>query len=205
MIALDQRGHGHSDPADDLPWDAFISDLVAFLDHLQIDGPVVLAGNSLGGTVAFRYAARHPEKVRALIVEESPVVEDGDLDFMHQWTGVYPTREALEAKIGERLSWSVEPSFRETPQGWTLSFSPDVFANAKQALNGYFWEDWMATQCPVLLIQGSQSRAVDGTVLQQMAAKRPNTTLATFNAGHVVHHDMPKAFAEAVRSFLAKV
>lgn len=205
VIALDQRGHGHSDPTDDLSWDAFISDLAAFLDQLQIDAPVVIAGNSLGGTVAFRYAARHPEKVRALIVEESPAVEDGDLDFMHQWAGVYPTREALEAKIGERLAWSVEPSFRETPQGWTLSFSPNVFANAKQGLNGDFWKDWMATQCPVLLIQGSQSRAVDGTVLQQMAVKRPNTTLATFDAGHVVHHDMPKAFAEAVRSFLAKV
>ena len=204
MIALDQRGHGHSDHADDLSWDAFIGDLAAFLDHLNIDGPAVLAGNSLGGTVAFRFAARFPAKVRAMIVEEAPAEVDGDFDFMRQWAGVYPTREALQAKIGERLAWSVEPSFRQTSEGWTLAFSPDALADAQEGLNGKFWGDWSATDCPVLLVRGSQSRAVDGAMLEKMAADRANTTLATFDAGHVVHHDLPTAFASSVQSFMAR-
>lgn len=202
VIALDQRGHGHSDHTDDLSWDAFIGDLVAFLDHLKIGEPAIIAGNSLGGTVAFRFAARWPAKVRAMIVEESPAEADGDLGFIREWAGVYPTREALEAKIGERLAWSVAPSFRQTAQGWTLAFSADALADAQPGLNGDFWADWSATDCPVLLIRGSQSRAVDGAVLEKMALKRANTTLATFDAGHVVHHDVPTAFAAAVRSFL---
>jgi esterase len=205
VIALDQRGHGHSDHAEDLSWDAFIGDLVAFLDHLDIEGPAVLAGNSLGGIVAFRFAARFPAKVRAMIVEEAPAVVDGDMDFMRQWAGVYPTREALQAKIGERLAWSVEPSFRQTSEGWTLAFSPDALADAHPGLNGDFWEDWRATDCPALLFRGSQSRAVDGAILERMAAERANTTLETFDAGHVVHHDMSTAFASAVRSFLKNI
>ena len=200
VIALDQRGHGHSDHAEDLSWNAFIGDLAAFLDHLN--GPTILAGNSLGGTVAFRFAARFPAKVRAMIVEEAPAEYDGDLDFMREWAGVYPTREALEAKIGERLAWSVAPSFRQTSEGWTLAFSPDALADAHEGLNGDFWGDWSATDCPVLLVRGSQSRAVDGAMLEKMAAERANTTLATFDAGHVVHHDVPTAFASGVRSFL---
>jgi esterase len=203
VIALDQRGHGHSEHADDLSWDAFIGDLAAFLDHLNIDEPAILAGNSLGGTVAFRFAARYPGKVRAMIVEEAPAVQDADLGFMREWAGVYPTRKALEAKIGERLAWSVAPSFRQTSEGWTLAFSPDALADALAGLKGDFWGDWSATDCPVLLVRGSQSRAVDGAVLEKMAAVRANTTLATFEAGHVVHHDVPAAFASAVRSFLA--
>lgn len=202
VIALDQRGHGHSDHADDLSWDAFIGDLAAFLDHLKIGGPATIAGNSLGGTVAFRFATRWPAKVRAMIIEEAPAEEDADLGFMREWAGVYPTRQALEAKIGERLAWSVAPSFRQTAEGWTLAFSPDALADAQEGLNGDFWADWSATDCPVLLVRGSQSRAVDGAVLEKMAAKRANTTLATFDAGHVVHHDVPTAFASAVRSFL---
>jgi esterase len=202
VIALDQRGHGHSDHSDDLSWDAFIGDLAAFLDHLNIYGPTILAGNSLGGTVAFRFAARCPGKVRAMIVEEAPAVMAPDFDFMRAWAGVYPTRAALEAKIGERLAWSVAPSFRQTSEGWTLAFSPDALADAQEGLSGDFWGDWSATACPVLLVRGSQSRAVDGALLEKMAAERANTTLATFDAGHVVHHDVPTAFASAVRSFL---
>lgn len=205
VIALDQRGHGHSDHSDDLSWDAFLGDLDAFLEHLNIDEPVILAGNSHGGTVAFRFAARYPAKVRAMIVEESPAEQDAHLDFMREWSGVYPTREALGAKIGERLAWSVAPSFRHTPEGWTLAFSPDALADALKGLNGDFWRDWKATDCPVLLVRGSQSRAVDGAVLEKMAETRPNTTFATFDAGHVVHHDAPTEFAATVRRFLSQV
>ena len=202
VIALDQRGHGHSDHSTDLSWDAFIGDLAAFLDHLGIDQPVVVIGNSLGGTVAFRYAARSPERVRAMVIEESPAEEDADLVFMRAWAGTYPTREALAAKIGERLAWSVEPSFRQTPDGWTLGFSPIALADAQGGLNGDFWTDWIATDCPVLLVRGTDSEAVDGTMLESMAARRPNTELANFDAGHVVHHDQPNAFAMSVRAFL---
>lgn len=202
VVALDQRGHGHSDKPDDLSWDGFIGDLGALIDHLGVDGPVPLLGNSLGGTVAFRYAARHPERVRAMVIEESPAVEDAQLDFMRAWDGVFPTRAALVEAIGDRLAWSVEPSFRQVDGGWTLAFSPTQLADALAGLNGDFWGDWLSTTCPILLIRGTASRAVDGALLEEMAKRRPNTILRSFDAGHVVHHDQPDAFANTVRAFL---
>lgn len=204
VFALDQRGHGYSDKPDDLSWDAYIGDLEAFLDHLGLGGPVPLIGNSLGGTVAFRYAARHPERVSAMMIEEAPAVESGDVDFIRSWSGVHPTREALEAAIGERFAWSVEPSFRQTDEGWTLAFSPDQLADAQAGLTGDFWSDWLATRQPALLMRGSQSRAVDGALLAEMAKRRPNTVLETFGAGHVIHHEKPQAFARSVRRFLTR-
>jgi pimeloyl-ACP methyl ester carboxylesterase len=205
IFALDQRGHGHSDHSKDMSWAAFLGDLAAFLKHLRITEPVILIGNSHGGTVAFRYAARNPDRVRAMVIEESPVVENANLDFMREWAGVYPTREALAAKIGERLAWSVEPSFRQTPEGWTLAFSPIELADALKGLNGDFWSDWTATDCPVLIIRGAESRAVDGAMLEAMAERRPNTKLVTFDAGHVVHHDDPVGFAGSVQKFLLDI
>ena len=202
VIALDQRGHGHSDKPDDMSWEAMMGDLGAFLAHLGITGPVVLIGNSLGGMVAFRYAARHPERVKAMVLEESPPVADADLGFMRGWEGVYPTREALAAKIGERLAWSVEPSFREVAGGWTLAFSPNRLADAELGLHGDFWDDWTATDCPALVVRGMQSKAVDGALLETAARRRPNTQIESFDAGHVVHHDAPEAFSRTVREFL---
>ncbi len=202
VIALDQRGHGESDKPLDLSWNAFIGDLEALLDHLGFAGPVMLMGNSLGGTVAFRFAARRPERVRAMVIEEAPVVEDADLGFMRAWEGVFPTHAALKAAIGERLAWSVEPSFRKVDGGWTLAFSASHLADAQRELNGTFWADWLATQHPVLLVRGTESRAVDGDVLRDMAVRRPGTQLEVLEAGHVAHHDAAKAFGTSVRSFL---
>lgn len=121
---------------------------------------------------------------------------------MREWAGVFPTRDALIDAVGERMAWSVEPSIRQTDAGWTLAFSPTQLADAQEGLNGEFWADWLATSCPALILRGSESRAVDGDVLQAMAARRPNTRLETLPAGHVVHHDAPRGFIERVKDFL---
>ncbi|MFC7586169.1 alpha/beta fold hydrolase [Nonomuraea antimicrobica] len=70
VIALEQRGHGHSGRGDgDFSPDAYVADAADFLRGLGL-GPVVVLGHSMGGVTAFRLAARHPDLVRALIVED---------------------------------------------------------------------------------------------------------------------------------------
>src|SRR5512134_3795774 len=71
IVALDQRGRGLSD------WDPqrryhareYVLDLEALVDHLGLDR-FVLLGHSMGGANAFIYAARHPERVAALVIED---------------------------------------------------------------------------------------------------------------------------------------
>ena len=202
VVSLDQRGHGLSDHAPNYHRAAFVGDIAALLHHLQVSNPVVLVGNSLGGNNAFAYACRHPEHVRALVVEESPPEGHGSFDFVLEWRGIYPTREDLERKIGERLAWSVVPSFRETAQGWTLAFDPNELVAIKNAFNGDFWPDWLGSSCPALVVRGTESRAVDGALLESMAHQRPNTRLISLRAGHVTHHDDAPGFNAAVRQFL---
>lgn len=173
------------------------------LDQPGIVKPVALIGNSLGGTAAFRFAARRPDRVAAMVIEESPAVEDGNLDFMRAWDGVFPTRDALAGAIGTRLLWSVEPSFRQMDGGWTLVFSANQLADAQHGLNGNFWDDWLATKHPVMLVRGTDSRAVNGELLSEMARRRPATRLENLDAGHVAHHDAPAAFGNLTRAFLA--
>ncbi|QNP69003.1 alpha/beta hydrolase [Streptomyces roseirectus] len=72
VIMYDLRGHGRSDrPPVGYTLDHNITDLEALLDHLRVTGPVHLVGNSYGGTVAFGYAVRHPERTASLTLIES--------------------------------------------------------------------------------------------------------------------------------------
>jgi pimeloyl-ACP methyl ester carboxylesterase len=72
VVMYDLRGHGRSErPATGYHLDTFVSDLEGLLAGLEITGPVHLVGNSFGGTIAFGYANRHPERVAGLTVIES--------------------------------------------------------------------------------------------------------------------------------------
>jgi pimeloyl-ACP methyl ester carboxylesterase len=207
VVSMDQRGHGLSDHSSDYSRDAFIGDFAALLDHLGASEPAVLIGNSLGGINAFFFAARHPNRVRAMVIEESPPEQHAHdpFAFVLDWRGVYPTSEALEQKIGERLAWSVKPSFRERAHGWTLAFDPEDLVAMAKTLQGDFWDEWLASTCPALVVRGTNSKVVDGEKLKSMAARRPNTEFVSLEAGHVTHHDDPAGFVSSVRAFLRKI
>jgi pimeloyl-ACP methyl ester carboxylesterase len=73
VIAPSMPGFGGSA---DLPADAFsISGyanwVIALLDALEVDEPVVVVGHSFGGGVAIRLAHDHPERTRSLVLVNS--------------------------------------------------------------------------------------------------------------------------------------
>ena len=68
LVRYDQRGCGLSDHAvDDCTLDAMVADLEAVVDASGIEC-FVLLGVSQGGATAIRYAARHPDRVRKLVL-----------------------------------------------------------------------------------------------------------------------------------------
>ena len=95
LIALDQRGHGFSSHAATYSRSDYRDDLSALFDHLAIRSAVLL-GNSLGGVNAYQFAAHHPQRVLALIIEDIGAKIEDDTRFALPWAGVYPTRSALE-------------------------------------------------------------------------------------------------------------
>src|SRR3954447_14606350 len=67
VVMYDLRGHGRSDrPAGGYTLDDGIVDLEARRDRLAMRGPGPLVGNSYGGTIAFVYAARRPERAASV-------------------------------------------------------------------------------------------------------------------------------------------
>jgi pimeloyl-ACP methyl ester carboxylesterase len=77
VITVDLLGHGESDRPRDM-WrysmGIFAEQLIALMDHLQLDEAVVM-GTSLGANAALELAARAPERLRAMVIE-MPVLDN---------------------------------------------------------------------------------------------------------------------------------
>lgn len=204
VIAPDQRGHGQSDHAPTYTRDDYLDDLSALFTHLAL-WEAVLLGNSLGGVNAYQFAARHPERVRALIIEDIGVEIADDTSFALTWGGLYRTREDLVQRVGPRLVPYLQDSFREAEDGWRLAFDPQDTVASQDCLNGNHWQDWLATNCPALLVRGMDSRVTSQAQLEQMALRRPNTHMKSLKGGHVVHMDNTIEFTDTVIEFLQSI
>ena len=201
VIALDQRGHGYSDHAKTYTREDCIHDLLALFTHLDLPSAVLL-GNSFGGVNAYQFAARYPERVRALIIEDIGAEISADMGFVLAWSGFFGSREDLANKVGSRFLPYFQDSFRHTSEGWSLAFEPEEIVISQGNLKGDHWSDWLESHCPALIIHGRESQVTTLEQMEQMAKRRPDTQLQTLEAGHIVHFDNPSAFTEAVRTFL---
>lgn len=67
VVSYDRPGNGWSDPGDADPF-AVAADLHTALDELDIPGPYVQVGYSLGGLYARAFAASHPAELAGLVL-----------------------------------------------------------------------------------------------------------------------------------------
>src|SRR5262249_5072697 len=67
VIALDVRGHGHSDkPAREEDYGVETAeDVIRLLDHLKIEKAHIV-GYSMGGMIAMKVVTKHPDRARSL-------------------------------------------------------------------------------------------------------------------------------------------
>jgi pimeloyl-ACP methyl ester carboxylesterase len=72
-VAMDLRGHGHSDkpPDGDYSVASISDDVAAVVDALELRR-FVLVGHSLGGAAAAAYVGKHPQRVAGLVLAGAP-------------------------------------------------------------------------------------------------------------------------------------
>jgi 3-oxoadipate enol-lactonase len=78
VVVPDLRGFGESEPGPPGPltMSQHADDLAALLDHLQIIGPVLYIGLSMGGYTAFEFWRRYPQRVRAMVLADTKASHD---------------------------------------------------------------------------------------------------------------------------------
>ncbi|MBW7455640.1 alpha/beta fold hydrolase [Paenibacillus sepulcri] len=208
VVALDQRGHGWSEhPADkDYSRESYAADIYNLI-HQELGGtPVTLLGHSLGGVNAYQFAALYPELVHAVVVEDIGVELKHDISFVvklpERSASLQQLREALVRTGFRAVDYFSESAF-EDESGWGFRFDIKGMAISTQSMNGIWWEDWLASTCPILLVHGKKSWALRLEEAERMVSRRPHTRLEVFEeCGHGVHSDDVNGFYQAVKNFL---
>jgi len=72
IVRLDVPGFGLTGAISDgdTSIEAFVDRIYALTEHLELN-KIVVVGNSLGGYISWSFAAKHPEKVQALILQDA--------------------------------------------------------------------------------------------------------------------------------------
>jgi 3-oxoadipate enol-lactonase len=83
VIAPDLRGFGAShlndgDAENGVGMERYAADVIALLDWLQVSEPVVLAGLSMGGYVAWQVVLRWPDRVQGIVALDTRAIADAD-------------------------------------------------------------------------------------------------------------------------------
>ena len=222
VIALDMRGYGQSDRADDMDYtrSAQLEDLEAFIDSLGLRS-VTLVGHSMGGALAICYAAEHPEVVTALVaIEAVPEVLRSGIEGIRRllMTGEsfssvdqameafralqpYAVNEQLERRVmsvlradaSGRLVWDFDEAFRD-PQIRPPEPDPGQRRLADRI------------QCPTMIIRGQDTDMLTPEAIQRLHRRIPGSRVSLIeDAGHQVPTDQPGALALNIREFLQSI
>ncbi|MBN6039613.1 alpha/beta fold hydrolase [Amycolatopsis sp. 195334CR] len=198
VVLWDLRAHGDSalTPGTRFTAEDALADLVALLDHLELERPV-LVGHSLGGNLSQALVRRAPERVSGLVVIGStwnagPLTraERALLRFAAPALGMLPE---------SRLPRMMAKASAVTPAG--IAASEAVFARMPKPV---FLDVWRATTSlvepdpgyrtpvPLTLIRGDRDRTGNiATAMPRWAAAEGVSEHVVGGAGHVVMLDAP--------------
>lgn len=203
--AIDLPGFGFSPPPEDgdCSLNARVAAVISLIER-RADGPVHLVGNSLGGAISTRVAARRPELVSTLTLI-SPALPDlrprpmpARLALVAMpGVGRWVLNRMLEMPPERRADSSIADLFadpsRLQPERRAeaiaevirrdgLGYSVDVLLASTRSLlaeytrpgSGSLWHDAANVTAPTLLIHGSHDRLVMPTMAVRAARTFPN-------------------------------
>jgi pimeloyl-ACP methyl ester carboxylesterase len=221
-LALDARGHGDSDwaPDGDYSQDAQVEDLVAVLDDIGGDSPVLVGASMGGGTSLVAVGEGHLDAAALVLVDIAPRLEaagvakigafmsqgaDGfaSLDEVADAIAAYqPHRPrprqldglAKNVRLGAdgRYRWHWDPAFRARPR--------DLDERRKRL------EDCARNLAlPTLLVRGGLSDILTEEGAQEFLQLCPSAEYVNISgAAHMVAGDRNDVFGEAVVEFLLR-
>jgi pimeloyl-ACP methyl ester carboxylesterase len=178
--------------------------LLAFIDGVVGDEPLLVAGHSAGGYYAQAIAARRPEQVVGLallcpllagihdVPERDVVVGSGDIgdsDFRDYFTVQTPeTLERYERYVQPAARLADESALARIGERWELTSRP---------------QESTSNRCPTLVVTGRQDSTVGYSRAWELLGQYPRATFAVLDrAGHALPHEQPELLRALVTEWL---
>jgi pimeloyl-ACP methyl ester carboxylesterase len=216
VIAWDAPGYGRSDS---LPWpapkaDQYADALLGLADALGLDR-VNLVGSSFGAVVAAAFAARYPDRTRAVVLS-APATGNARLPDAER-------QSMLRSRIGDmerlgpagvaeqRASFLVAPDSAPAvvaaAKQLVAATRPEGYAQAAHTLDSAdTLADAEAIAAPVLVLVGSEDRVTPAaTCAWPIHARLKHGELEVLDGmGHLLKLEAPERFNDLVSRFLTQ-
>ncbi len=186
VIALDTRGHGRS-PRGDAPFtiEQFSCDLYDFMKAHRISGAVIL-GFSDGANIAMKFAIKHPDMVRALILN------GGNLNAK----GVKRTTQ-IPIEIGYKIARRFAA---KSPEAKKRAEMLGLMVNEPNIEPG----ELSLITAPALVVCGTKDMIRESHT-KEIAKHLPNAKMVIIKGDHFIANRRPAEFNRAVDIFLKTV
>jgi len=192
VILPDLPGHGESEPHEgELP----ISMIVDRIASILPNEPFTLLGNSLGGWIAMLYTLRHPERVRALILETT-----GGIDRPFAVPLIATNRE--EAEVILRAVHGLAYNAPEWVIDGLLDRAKDSPMLRVTETAEHFMDARLAElRVPVHLIWGADDGVLPISYAHELQRGIEGAQLRVLEgAAHIPHLQQPQRFLECLSS-----
>ena len=222
-VEYDTRGCGLSRRrVDDISFEAWVRDLEAVADTHGGDEPFTLLGFTCGAGVAVEYAARHPERVRNLVLlggfatsyfstshPDPAVRREGDLMIELAAVGWGKSSPAFRQVFVSRFLPDASPAqWSAFDKLQRETCSPDVAARYLEALYSINLKDAaQRVRCPALMLHPKGDQMVPFEQGRRLASLVPGARFVPLEGRNHIPLPTEPAFAgflREVRSFLGE-
>lgn len=216
VLSYDLYGHGQSAPPPETPsLTLFSRQLAGVLDHLGI-GRAAIAGFSLGGMIARRFAQNAPERAAALMILHSPHTRTAAAQSAILKRVDQARRDGPQATVEAALDrWftapfrAANPAMMDTVRGWVTANDPAIYHTIYRVLADGISEIVApdpAIRCPALVITGDEDFGNGPDMTRAIAAEVPGAEVRVLpGLRHMALAEDPPAINGPLRAFLDRL
>ena len=210
VVRFDMRGMGQSSvPAAGYPWslENFAKDLLELLDKLDLP-KVHLIGETVGGSIAMRFATLHQDRLLSLTVCTSPVT----FDTHHTESADMVDREGIAAWVASTITRRLDPplvppAYIRWYAAQMAATSPRVVSEFQRRAPGGDLRPLLAgVQTPTLVLAAARLREEVLGDFRGVAELFPNGRLVVFpGVSGFVQHILPVPCARTWLDFASSL
>lgn len=211
-VRLDLPGFGLTGPRPDRNYqiESYVSFLEHFVSALSID-PFSIAGNSLGGNIAWNFTLDYPERIQRLILMNATGYPEKSLPaamrlmrnplaraVLRRWVPRRATERNLQKVVGSRMGQIDKAMVDRVHALINRSGNRQAFIDLANTQQRDRSGEICHIKVPTLVLRGE---SVDG---QHFVRDIPGSREIVYEAvGHLLPDEAPSEVAEAIRSYLA--
>jgi pimeloyl-ACP methyl ester carboxylesterase len=223
VCAIHLAGMGNSGQRSEYNFDSYAKDLIAVAADAGYSKDITIVGHSMGGVITMRAAENYPDRVKAIIVIDSPLIfkRSNDPSEQHKPPApahhefsrkYYPDAEtafhrfrlvpAQECKNPFLVDHVGRHSIKQFPQGWGWKFDDGIYNHFKRSDRPPF--DITRIHCPMAYLYGSDSALVPQIVVPDILEllKNKGPIYEIKGAHHHVMLDEPLQLIERLKEIL---